>query len=130
MSTQINQYLMYGIALPYTFAEEWEKAQPKEDNKHPDFYTHFEGFIQDSAFNDKIVHKEGIFCLFDGRDGRCIIIGRVIARTSDHGFLADEGPPLTMKAPTPLEQELLAASIERNFGVTGEMQFHFVTMLR
>ncbi len=123
MSTQINQYLMYGILLPYSFHKEWEK----ENND--DFYEKFEEFIEDSSYDSKVNHVEGIHCLFDGRDGRFIIIGRVIAKSKDGELLGCETAITIMDDKfTELEKELLSTSIKRNFGITGVLKYHFVTV--
>ncbi len=122
MSVQTNQYLMYGISLPFEFSKEWESK-----NEGKDFYETFEGFMNDSSFNKKINHKDGIFCLFDGMNGKFLIIGRVIEKGSDdEPFIAD-GKPICFTEPTPIEKEFIANSIERNFGVTGELKHWLVT---
>jgi hypothetical protein len=112
MSTQTNQYLMWGVSLPYEWHEEWEKQHGKPGG----FYDQFEDFMDDSAFESTVKHKDGIFCAFDGRDGRFILIGRVIAKAKD-GDLLGEGAPLSVPPLTPLEQELIKNSVERHFGI-------------
>lgn len=126
MSTQINQYLIWGVSVPYSWAKEWEKANEKGEDS---FYSSFEGYMDDSSFNAKIVHKDGIFCLFDGRDGEYIIIGRVLAKSSDGEYIATDGP---MKMPilTELEQELIRESVKRVFGIEGEFTHWLVTHYR
>lgn len=123
MSTQINQFLMYGISLPYGWHKEWEKKNGT------DFYETFESFMDDSTFESKVKHKDGIFCLFDGRDGRFIVIGRVIEKAKDGDFIGEE-KPITFPEFTDLEKELLAESIKRNFGVEGKLEYIFVTQYR
>lgn len=117
MSVQINQYIMIGVRIPFP-------------GKHDDFYEKYESFMEDSAFNSNISHKEGIFCLFDGMNGKYVIIGRVMAKSSDGEYLADGEPielPLTL---TELEQELISESINRNFGIDEPLKTFFVTKYR
>lgn len=115
---------MYGVSVPYDWHKEWEQRTGKE------FYETFESFMDDSAFTSEIKHKDGIFCLFDGRDGRCIIIGRVLEKSGDGDYIGC-GSPLELPVKlTDMERELIGASIERNFGLTAAPSFWFVTILR
>lgn len=124
MSTQVNQFLMWAIHLPYEWHEQWEG---EHDDK--DFYESFASYMDDSAFESEVKHRDGIFCLFDGRDGRFIFLGRVIQKAK-HGDLLGEGAPLDFPPLTDLEQELIANSVERVFGVKGEFKHWLVTQLR
>lgn len=127
MSTQINQFLVWGLKMPYQWHKDWERENQKINPE--DFYTRFQSFMDDSAFTETVNHKDGIFCLFDGRDGRFIIIGRVIQKSKDGEFLADH-EPLSPPEFTELEKELLRNSVHRNFGIAGEFKFWFVTQFR
>lgn len=124
MSTQINQYLMWGIKMPYEWQEDF-----KDDDGAVDFSERFEEFMDDSAFSDDVKHKDGIFCLFDGTDGKYIILGRVLMKAKDGSLLAS-GNPITMPELTDLEKEFIRISVHRNFGVTGEFNYWFVTHYR
>lgn len=124
MSTQINQYLIWGIRLPYKWHEEWERVNEKPDG----FYEHFEEFMDDSAFDSKIVHKDGIFMIFDGCNGKFIFIGRVIAKSRDGYMIGD--PPIDMGPLTEIEQELIRNSVQRNFNVTGDFKQWLVVQYR
>lgn len=126
MSTQINQYLMWGISLPYKWHQEWEKQNEKPDG----FYEEFEDFMDDSAFSADIQHKDGIFCLFDGCNGSFIIIGRVLAKSKDGDHIAEGKPLKIADTLTGLEKELIQNSVKRNFGVEGEFAHYFVTAYR
>src|SRR5690349_15582244 len=97
MSVQRNQYLMWGVKKPYEFAKEWEAANKKDDPDFDGFYNHFEKFIDDSAFDSKITEVDGIFCLFDGMNGKYIVIGKVLAKSSDHEPITYE--PMKIKKP-------------------------------
>ena len=85
MSTQVNQYLIYGIKLPYIWGKEWERKTGKS------FYETFENFLNDSAFNDKIAQEEGLTIIFDGMDGEYIFIGYCSAKSGNHEFLGEGG---------------------------------------
>jgi hypothetical protein len=124
MSVQTNQYLIYGLRMPYKWHEQYEK-----EHNINDFYTHFEKFIDDSAFDNKIVHHEGIFCLFDGCSGKYIIIGRVLEKSKDGEFIAD-GEPVEIFELTDLEKEFIEISVKRNFEIEGDFNYYLVTQYR
>lgn len=124
MSVQTNQYLMYGINVPIKWIKKWEKENPDKD-----WYNTFESFMDDSAFNSKVKHKDGIFCLYDGMSGDFLIIGKVLAKSSDGEHLAGD-KPLSFDDRPEEEKKAIADSIQRNFGVTGEIKHWFVTMYR
>ena len=123
MSTQINQYFMYGILVPYKWRNEWQEKTGKS------FYETFEEFMDDSAFDSKIKHKEGIFCLSDGRDGRFIIIGRVLEKSSNGEYLGSD-EPLTIPELTDIEKEYIEGSVKKHFNLEGKFNFYFVTYYR
>jgi hypothetical protein len=114
---------MYGILVPYTWRNEWQEKTGKS------FYETFEEFMDDNAFDKKIKHKEGIFCLSDGRDGRFIIIGRVLEKSSDGDYLGS-GNPITIPELTDMEKEYIEGSVKRHFGLEGKFNFYFVTYYR
>lgn len=124
MSVQSNQYLIYGICKPGSWRKEWEKETGN------DFYATFESFMDDSAFNKKINHKDGIFCLYDGMNGKYVIIGRVLAKGSDEEPFIAYGEPISFTEPTELEKELISNSIERNFGIKEELKHWLITHYR
>lgn len=101
MSTQINQYLMYGISIPY----------PKDAN----FSDKYERFQEDSAFNADIPDHHGIFCLMDGMNGGYVIIGKVLAKSDNHERIADD-KPLRIDTLTLAEKLNIAAIIHKHFG--------------
>lgn len=121
MSTQVNQYFMYGICLPYNWHKEWENKTGKK------FYDTFEEFMQDNAFERKVNHKDGIFCLFDGRDGRYIIIGRVLEKSDDDFRYLGSNKPITIPILTDIEKEYIQNSVKKYFNLDKEFNFYFVT---
>lgn len=124
MSTQINQFLIYGISVPKTWPKQWNK-----DNKHEgkDWYDTFEEFMDDNPFNSRVKHKDGVFMLYDGMSGEYIIIGKVHKKTSDGEFI--DGPLCISDLPTE-DKDAISESIRRNFGLKGEMKWYFVTHYR
>lgn len=120
MSTQTNQFLMWGIKKPYSWHKQWEKETGKEFNET------FESFEEDSAFESTVNHKEGIFYLFDGCNGKYIIIGRVLAKARDGEFLGDD-EPIMLHPPTKLEKEFIRNAVVKNFGIDGDFRLCFVT---
>jgi hypothetical protein len=120
----VNQYFMYGILVPYEWHVEWEEKTGK------DFYETFYEFMHDNSFTTEVEHKEGIFCLFDGRDGRHIIIGRVLEKScNDEPFLGNEKP---IKVPEldDIEKMMIETNVERYFNLKGNFHYYFVTQFR
>lgn len=75
MSVQTNQFLMYGVKL--------------DPEKLPDgFYDKYESYMNDSAYNTHVEHKNGLFICYDGMSGRFAIAGRVFAKSDDEGCLS------------------------------------------
>lgn len=115
---------MYGLLKPYNWRKEWERKTGK------DFYDTFEEFMQDSAYDTVINHKDGIFCLFDGRDGRYIIIGKVLEKTeNDFPFLGSEEPIIVPEIEI-ADQAEIEDSVYRHFRVEGDFHYYFVTHYR
>lgn len=115
---------MYGILKPYSWRKEWEKKTGK------DFYNTFEDFMEDNAYDNIIRHTDGIFCLFDGRDGRYIIIGRVLAKTSDDFPFLGSDEPLMVPDMEDDEKMIIEDSVFTYFGLEGDFHFYFVTHYR
>lgn len=124
MSVQTNQYLFFGVKKDFNWSKEWEKETGK------DFYETFEDFMDDSAFKKDIHHKDGIFCLYDGMNGKYIIIGRVLAKGCDDEPCIADNEPMCFTEPTPLEKEFISNSIERNFGIKEELKHWLITHYR
>lgn len=113
MSTQINQYLIYGAKLNYD-----EHVKSDED------YEKFEPF-GDNAFNDEI-NPNGLHCLFDGMGGEYIYIGECLAKSSNHEFIDSfEIPKLKKKF-----KERIKEKVKMKLGIELEMSLHFVTHYR
>lgn len=75
MSVQVNQYLIYGAILSY-------EKYGKEDGS----YERFEKYT-DSAFKKDDLNPSGLHCLFDGMNGKYIVIGRCLKKSVDGDFL-------------------------------------------
>lgn len=123
MSTQTNQYFMYGILMPYEWHKKWEKETGK------DFYNTFENFMHTNAYTTKVEHRDGIFCLFDGRDGSYIIIGKVLEKTDDDDPFLGLGKPIRVPDLGDVEKTYIENSVFKHFGLGGEFHFYFVTHL-
>jgi len=124
MSTQTNQYFMYGLLMSAGWCKEWEK----ENNKN--FYDTFEEFMKDNAYDTIVKHKDGIFCLFDGRDGRYIIIGKVLRKSEDDYPFLGSGEPVVVPEIEMADQAEIEDSVYRHFGVEGDFHYYFVTRYR
>lgn len=115
---------MYGILMSYNWHKEWEIKTGKK------FYNTYEEFMSDSPYDTIIKHKDGIFCLFDGRDGEYIIIGKVLQKTDDDDpFLGSDKP---LKVPELEENEKITIknSVLKHFGLKGKFNFYFITHYR
>lgn len=124
MSTQINQFLIWGIKKPYSWHKQWEE----ETDIGKEFCETFKSFAEDSAFESTVNHKDGIFCLFDGKNGKYIFIGRVLAKAKHGELLGDE--PIMLRPPTKLEKEFIRNSVVKNFGIDGDFRLWLVTHYR
>lgn len=124
MSTQINQYFMYGILVPYDWYKEWEKKSGK------DFHDTFNEFMNDNAYDTIIKHKDGIFCLFNGRDGRYIIIGKVLEKTEDDDPFLGNGNPLVVPEIEIADKAEIENAVYRYFELEGDFHYYFVTHYR
>lgn len=111
---------MYGICLPFEWHIEWEKAENK------DFYETYEAFMNDDIFIDNSSNNKKIYCLFDGRDGRFIIIGRILNRSDDDEVLGDN-KPIVVPNLNDFEKHYIENLVNKHFGVVGEFHYYFVT---
>jgi hypothetical protein len=81
MSVQANTYVMRGALVPYS------EMKGRYDDLEP---------YMDSAFKG-IHHKDGVCVLYDGRNGKYVAVGRVLAKTENHQgldepvFVSDTG---------------------------------------
>lgn len=113
MSTYINQYFIYGISVPYNWHKEWE------NNTGNDFHETFEEFMEDN--------HENVHCLFDGRDGRYLIIGKILEKTDKRQRLLGDDEPLVVPEISRRDKEKIKKNVKKYFGLTGEYNFYFVT---
>lgn len=104
MSTQTNQFLMYGMKLD----------PDKLTNK---LYDKYETFMDDSAYTTTVNHKDGIFACYDGMNGKFLIVGKVIEKSED-GELIDG----------PIEFDGLLGSKEKGF-IKQSIQHNFAELL-
>ena len=128
MSTQVNQYLIWGAQLPYEFHEQWEELN--EDKE--DFYTHFEEYIDTDAFKNEFIEKNGISCLYDGRDGKFIFLGRIYKKTRSGSILGDD-KPLLLPFIDELDQKAIKQMVRKIFQIPlldEHFNWYIVTMYR
>jgi len=116
MSTQINQYLMFAILIPY----------PKDSDS---FYEKFEEYIQDSAFDSEVGGKDGIFCLCDGRSGKYVFIGEVIDKPSDGEYLGDIIDLNEIKL-RPKKEKEIKSKVKGVFNLEGNYSYYLITRYR
>jgi len=104
---------MYGISVPYNWYKEWE------DKTGKDFHETFEEFMDES--------KDNIHCLFDGRDGRYIIIGKVLEKTDGNQRLLGDEQPIVVPKINKWDRNIIERNVKKHFGLTGDFNFYFVT---
>lgn len=77
MSVQQKQYLIIGVNLPFDYFNHL--------NNDDDFDTY--SFLEDYMISnyDQTYDKE-LSCLFDGMNGKYIIIGKIIAHAYEHSY--------------------------------------------
>jgi hypothetical protein len=88
---------MYGICVPYDRYKEWED---RTGRKMP------------------IGTYDDIFCFFNGRDGKQMIIGKKI-RASNHVS------PILIPELTASEEHEIRLSVLSHFGFEGKDEFHY-----
>jgi hypothetical protein len=99
----VNQYFIYGIVVQLATQNKWDLSG-----------------------------NEDISCLFNTRDGECIIIGRILKQSTD------ENPLLGYKEPfsiddlklNEVDEKIIRESVGRKFGVAGAFHYYFVTHSR
>jgi len=113
MSTQINQYLMYGAKLEYS-----------EHVSNDGDYEKFEKF-EDNAFKPDM-NNNGLHCLFDGMNGEYIYIGECLAKSENHEMLESfEIPKLNKKFKDRVKEQ-----VKMELDIEADMQLHMVTHCR
>jgi hypothetical protein len=101
-----NQYFMYGISVPYNRYKEWEAGTGR---KFP------------------VGVYGNIFCLFDGRDGKYIIIGRVLeSNFYDKPELGSQ-EPLVIPELEEVDKIIIRNSVKEQFDIEGEFHYYFIT---
>lgn len=114
MSVQANQYLIYGAKLDY-----------KKYGDTDDGYARFEKY-RDSAFRTDDLNPNGLHCLFDGMNGRYIIIGRCLKKSEEGGTISD-----TIIEPINTElAEMTRLLVKAELGIEEPMALHLVTHYR
>ena len=117
MGTRVNQYFMYGILVPYNWYRKWEQGTGRS------FHAVFADFMNDD------VDTDDISCLFDGRDGRFIIIGKVLERSADDEYLGSD-QPIRVPEFDEIDKIGIRESVKKNFDLEGQFHFYFVTQYR
>lgn len=93
-----NRYFMYGILIPYDKYKKWEDGTGRK--------------FPVGTYGD-------IFCLFNGRDGKYVIVGKKIkASNSESPILV---PELTYR-----EEDEIKLSVKNHFGFEGVFHYYFV----
>ena len=114
MSVQSNQYLIYGAKLDY-------KTYGKPEGAYGRFEKHL-----DSAFQVDDLNPGGLHCLFDGMDGKYVVIGRCIKKSA-------EGETIGDMVIEPVNKELAEMTrllVKAELGIEEPMALHLITHYR
>jgi hypothetical protein len=116
MSTTWNQFVIYGVKIPYK-------------NNLPGYvYKSWEPYMRAAEKRKGFRHHKGLAVLYDGRDGRFTIIGRILARSNDSEQI--DGP-IGLKIPDAKVADLVKGAIEHQFNIKDpEPKLWLVTMYR
>jgi len=107
MEERLNQYFMYGISIPYKQYKEWEVGTGR---KFP------------------VGNYGDIFCLFDGRDGKYVIIGKVLEKTDEnHPAYMGAKEPLIVPELEMIDEIIIQNSVKQQFDIEGEFHYYFIT---
>ena len=106
MSIKLSEYFVYGILVPYNWYKEWE------EKNHRNFHSAFADYIGFNAEND-------IACLFDNRDEKFIIIGKILEKVNNDN-------PIIIPELDDINMELIRYSIKSIFGLEGDFHYYFV----
>lgn len=93
-----NKYFMYGLPIPYSKYKEWEDGTGRK--------------FPLGTYGD-------IFCLFNGREGKWVIVGKKI-RASNH-----ESPILVPEL-TANEETKIEIDVATTFGFKGDFHYYFI----
>jgi hypothetical protein len=97
----VNQYFMYGISVPYDAYKDWNL----DDN-------------------------DDISCVFDTRDGKYMIIGRILESTNDINPLFGSKEPLIVPKLEKVDELIIQNSVGKQFGVSGKFYYYFITQYK
>lgn len=114
-------YFMYGICLPYKWALDWETANntmlPKK----------FHNVMCDDVFTSDTNPHYRIHTLFNGVNGKHIIMGREIEKSPDH---LDHNGIMRRIIQVPelnsFEIDYLKGLIKKHFGVEGDYHYYYI----
>lgn len=73
---------------------------------------------------------EDISCLFNTRDGECVIIGRILKHSKNELLGSDEPLSIDDLKMHESDELIVRKSVEKQFDVTGEFHYYFVTHTR
>lgn len=96
-----NQYFIYGTVVQLDKQEKWDLGG-----------------------------DEDISCLFNTRNGECVIIGRILERSGKE--LLGQSEPLSIDELKMHESDelIVRKSVEKQFDIKGEFHYYFVTYTR
>ena len=110
---ELNQYFIYGICVPFNWHKQWEEETGK------DFQETFKEYMLESTDNRKVFNKDGIFCLFDNRGQKFIIVGQVLLKFNNEN-------PIVIPEFERVDELLIEASVKEHFNLDGEFHYFFV----
>lgn len=109
---------MYGIYVPQSWVIDWEVSN---DN-------HFHQAFSEYISEDNITNNDGIFCLSNlkGRDGKFMIIGKVLNRNEKNALLGQYSPTIVSTL-NEEERTNVRRLINNIFDINGDFHYYFIT---
>lgn len=123
MSTQINQYVIYGYQFDYNDVQKVLNEKFGEEKKEEIYDLYY-----DSAFKKEVVEVDGCSMLIDGYDGKYIFFGKFFEKTNNYEYLETmEVPKVSSKVKKNLEEQ-----VQKLFGTNFDKKpkIYFVTHYR
>ena len=93
-----GQYFMYGILVPYDRYKKWEEGTGRK--------------FPVGTYGD-------IFCSFNGRDGKYVIVGKKIRASNNES-------PILVPELTAFEEHEIRLSVLDKFGFEGNFHYYYV----
>lgn len=104
MKSNTHQYYMYGIIVSLEWYNNWKQEK---------------GNTIEAVINEGKTTVDDISCVFSGRDGKFLIIGKILE-------VFDDDKPIIVKELNEYNKLEIQSSVNKNFGLNGDFNHYFV----